>query len=96
MIHLDEIPRAVSITVALVVKKKKKKKNLLDIAGDMRPGFKPWVGKILWRRARHPTPAFLPGEYHGQGAWWAAVYSVTKSWTRLKRLTSNQPHSKGK
>ena len=25
-------------------------------------GFDPWVGKILWRRARHPTPLFLPGE----------------------------------
>ena len=23
-------------------------------------------GKIPWRRARHPTPVFLPGESHGQ------------------------------
>ena len=23
------------------------------------------------------------------GAWWAAVYGVTQSWTRLKRLSSN-------
>ena len=22
----------------------------------------PWVGKIPWRRAWQPTPAFLPGE----------------------------------
>ena len=22
----------------------------------------PWIGKILWRRARQPTPVFLPGE----------------------------------
>ena len=28
--------------------------------------FEPWVGKILWRRARQPTPVFLPGESHGQ------------------------------
>ena len=28
--------------------------------------FNPWVGKISWRRARQPTPAFLPGEPHGQ------------------------------
>ena len=28
--------------------------------------FNPWVGKIPWRRAGHPTPAFLPGESHGQ------------------------------
>ena len=27
-----------------------------------RPGFVPWVGKIPWRRAWHPTPVFLPGE----------------------------------
>ena len=27
--------------------------------------FNPWVGKIPWRRAWQPTPAFLPGESHG-------------------------------
>ena len=26
----------------------------------------PWVRKILWKRARQPTPVFLPGESHGQ------------------------------
>ena len=31
-----------------------------------RRGFHPWVGKIPWRRARQPTPVFLPGESHGQ------------------------------
>ena len=31
-----------------------------------RQGFDPWVGKIPWRRARQPTPVFLPGESHGQ------------------------------
>ena len=29
-----------------------------------RPWFDPWVGKILWRRERLPTPVFLPGEFH--------------------------------
>ena len=29
-------------------------------------GFDPWVGKIPWRKAWQPTPAFLPGESHGQ------------------------------
>ena len=24
--------------------------------------FDPWIGKIPWRRAWNPTPAFLPGE----------------------------------
>ena len=25
-------------------------------------GFNPWMGKIPWRRAWHPTPVTLPGE----------------------------------
>ena len=29
-------------------------------------GFCPWVRKIPQRRARQPTPVFLPGESHGQ------------------------------
>jgi len=31
-----------------------------------RPGFKPRVAKIPWRREWLPTPIFLPGEFHGQ------------------------------
>ena len=41
-----------------------------------------------WRRKWQPTPVFLPGESQGRGAWCAAVYGVTQSWTRLKRLSS--------
>ena len=45
---------------------------------------------IHWRRKRQPTPVFLPGESQGRGgAWWAAVYGVAQSWTRLKQLSSN-------
>ena len=37
-----------------------------------RPGFKPWIGKILWRRKWHSnrgtTPVCLPGESHAQGS----------------------------
>ena len=33
---------------------------------DGRPRFDPWVGKILWRRARQPIPVLLFGEFHGQ------------------------------
>ena len=29
-------------------------------------GFSPWIGKIPWRRVWQPSPAFLPGESHGQ------------------------------
>ena len=32
----------------------------------MRPRLNPWVGMIPWRREWQPTPAFLPGESHGQ------------------------------
>ena len=28
--------------------------------------FNPWVGKMPWRRRWQPSPAFLPGESHGQ------------------------------
>ena len=42
-------------------------KNLIANAGDnKRSGFNHWVRKIPWRRARQPTPIFLPEESHGQ------------------------------
>ena len=28
-----------------------------------RHGFKPWAGKIPWRRKWQPTPVFLPGKF---------------------------------
>ena len=28
--------------------------------------FNPWIRKLPWRRGWQPTPAFLPGESHGQ------------------------------
>ena len=36
----------------------------------------------------------LPGESQGQGAWWAAVYGVAQSRTRLKRLSSSSSSSR--
>ena len=42
--------------------KRKKKRLLLQC----RCGFDPWIRKIRWRREWPPTPAFLPGESHGQ------------------------------
>ena len=52
-----------------------------------RLGSEPWVGKISWRRAWPPTPVFLPGEPHGQGAWQAAVHGS-------RRVdTTDQAHS---
>ena len=32
---------------------------------------------------------FLPGESQGRGSWWAAVYGVAQSQTRLKQLSSS-------
>ena len=44
---------------------------------------------------RQPTPTFSPGESQGRGrAWWAAVYGVAQSRTRLKRLKQQQPFSR--
>ena len=42
-----------------------------------RPGFNPWVRKILWRREWLPMPVFLPGESYGQ--WSTVGYSP---WSR--------------
>ena len=42
-----------------------------------------------WRRKWQPTPVFLPGEPRNGGTWWAAIYGVTQSQTRLKRLSSS-------
>ena len=51
----------------------------------MRPGFNPWVGKILWRREWQPTPVFLPGEFHRQRSLagyspWGHKESDTTEW----------------
>ena len=60
-----------------------------------RCGFNPWVGKIHWRRKWQPTPAFLPGESHGQRSLTGyRVHEVTKSWTWLKWLSMQ--HNKDK
>ena len=46
----------------------KKKKRICLKCG--RPGFNPWIGKIVWRRERLPIPVprsvFWSGEFHGQ------------------------------
>ena len=46
-----------------------------------------------WRRKWQPTPVFLPGESQGREAWWAAVYGVAQSRTRLRRLSSSSSSS---
>ena len=59
-------------------------KNLPANSGH---GFKPWVGKIPWRRAWKSTPVFLPAESHGQRSlvsyspWDHKESAVTEQWT---------------
>ena len=48
-----------------------------------------------WRRKWQPPPVFLPGESRDGGAWWAAVYGVAQSRTRLKRLSSSSRRHEG-
>ena len=72
--------------VALVVK------NPPASTGDARDvGFDPWVRKISWRRAWHPTPVFLENIFSSilenpmdRAAWEAMAFRVTNSQTRLK------------
>ena len=45
----------------------------LQCKSPRRCRFDPWVGKFPWRRARQPTPVFLPGESRGQRS--LAAYS---------------------
>ena len=60
----------------------------LQSMGSKRVGHD-WTTSLLlftflhWRRKWQPTPVFLPG------AWWAAVYGVAQSQTRLKWLSSS-------
>ena len=50
--------------------------------------FDPWVRKIPGRKTWQPAPVFLPGESHGQrNLVNYIVHRITRSWTRLKRLT---------
>ena len=59
-----------------------------SLSAMWRPGFNPWVGKILWRRKWQSTPVFLPGKFHGQRS--LADYSpwVLKELDMTERLTN--------
>ena len=56
-----------------------------------RPGFDPWVGKILWRRKWQPTPVLLPGKSHGQRrvvgySPWGHKESDTTEWLHFQTM----------
>ena len=42
-----------------------------------------------WRRKWQPTPVFLPENPRDGEAWWAAIYGVAQSQTRLEWLSSS-------
>ena len=58
-------------------------------------GFDSWIRKIPWRRKWQPTPAFLPGESHGQKS--LVVYNpcshkewdTTELWSKQNRHISD-------
>ena len=48
-----------------------------------------------WRKKWEPTPVFLPGESQWGGAEWAAVFEVSQSQTKRKRLTMHASIGEG-
>ena len=77
-----------------------KEPGRLQSMGSLRVGHD-WVTSFSlftfmhWRRKWQATPVFLPGESWDGGAWWAAIYGVAQSWTRLKRLSSSSSILRG-
>ena len=54
------------------------KEHVCPSSRHKRCEFNPWV------RTWQPTPALLPGEFHGQRSLVATVRRVAKCWTQLK------------
>ena len=60
--------------------------------------WNPWVRKIPWRRARQPTPVFLPGESHGQRslagstAWCCKESDTTEATCKAQYQLEERPH----
>ena len=81
----DTEPQLVLLTLAWTQLPKwlSGKKSASQCRRRRRPGFDPWVGRILWRGKWQPTPVFLPGEAHGQ----RTPYRVSESCSRLSMLT---------
>ena len=48
------------------------------------PGEISVTSDMHWRRKWQPTPVFFVENPRDRGAWWAAVYGVAQSRTRLK------------
>ena len=67
----------------------------LQSVGSLRVGHN-WAASLSlftfmhWRRKWQPTPVFLLENPRDRGAWWAAIYGVAQSRTRLKWLSSSR------
>ena len=57
--------------------------------------FDPWVRKIPWRRDWQLPPVFFLENPMDTGAGGATVHGVSKSWRRLKRLSTHMPGKVG-
>ena len=72
----------------------------LQYVGSLRVGHD-WATSLSlftfmqWRRKWQPSPCSCLENPRDGGAWWAAVYGVTQSRTRLKRLSSSSSLSLG-
>ena len=64
-------------------------KNPSDNAGDIRDvGLIPGSERLLEDNIATHSSGFLSGEFHAQGAWWARVHTVLKSWIQLKQSST--------
>ena len=63
--------------------------GLLRVGHDWATSLSPFTF-MHWRRKWQPTPVFLPENLRDGRAWWAAVYGVAQSRTRLKRCSSSR------
>ena len=52
--------------------------------------FKPWVGKIPWRRKWQPAPVFCLGNHMDRGIWRATVHGATES-DMTEQLSTHAP-----
>ena len=59
-----------------------------------RRSFHSWVRKIPGEGNGNPLQCSCLGNPRDGGAWWAAVYGVAQSRTRLKRLSSSSSSSR--
>ena len=62
-----------------------------------RPGFDPWVRKILWRRKWQPTPLLLPKKSHGRRSLvgyspWGRTFTFTTFYWEILYLRAEVSH----